>query len=164
MIKRIHVYDCDGILLNSSHRYRTDETGMKIDLAYWIENNTYEKIMQDSDDVLADHYRESLKNPEIFVIIATSRACTENDSNYLAIAEKLGMPNKFVHRKGENDNRRAFDLKVSGIKPILNLKNMKNAVIHVYEDNYENLGKMTLAFRDFGYKSIGHFNPSYQGH
>lgn len=164
MIKRIHVYDCDGILLNSLHRYKTDETGERIDLPFWRENDTHDNIMLDSDDVLADHYRESLANPEIYVIIATSRACIKNDSNYMAIAEKLGMPNKFVHRKGENDNRRSFDLKIAGVKPILNLKNMKNAVVHVYEDNYENLGKMALAFRDLGYKSVGHYNPSYQGH
>ena len=162
MKKRIHVYDCDGILLNSLHRYKTK--GGKIDLDHWRENNTRENILKDKPSVLANHYKESLENPDIFVIIATARACEYNDANYEVINSKLGKPDLFVHREGAKDTRGGAALKIEGILPALMRKDLTEATIHVYEDNHNYLHDLCIAFRNFGFKTIGHFNPSYQGH
>lgn len=162
MKKRIHVYDCDGILLDSLPRYKTK--GGKLDLDHWRENDTRENILKDKPSVLADHYKESLENPDIFVIIATARACEYNDANYEVIHGKLGKPDLFIHRQGVKDTRKGADLKIQGILPALMRKDLTEATIHVYEDNADYMKNMCYAFRDFGYKVIGHFNPSYQGH
>ena len=45
MIKKIKIYDLDGTLLDSSHRYRA--VGGKIDLAHWRENDTPAMVMKD---------------------------------------------------------------------------------------------------------------------
>ena len=46
MFKKIHVYDLDGVLVDTSHRYRTDANG-KTDMLYWGANHTAEKIALD---------------------------------------------------------------------------------------------------------------------
>ena len=79
MIKYIHMFDCDGVLLSSLHRYRTMPCGTRIDLDHWRENSTPEKIWQDSPLPMAEHYRECLDNPEHYVIIATARQCQQAD-------------------------------------------------------------------------------------
>jgi len=162
MIKRIHIYDCDGILLDSLHRYQTKNG--KIDLEHWRKNDTRKNILQDEKSVLADHYIESLQNPEIFVIIATARACTKNDANYEVIYSKLGKPDLFIHRQGEKDFRGGAELKIQGVLPVLQKPRLAGVDIHVYEDNHSYLRDLCIAFRDFGHKTVGHLNPSYQGH
>ena len=39
-IKRVRIYDMDGTIVCSMHRYRTviDDRGERIDLEYWREN------------------------------------------------------------------------------------------------------------------------------
>lgn len=162
MIERIHVYDCDGILLNSLHRYNTKNG--KIDLSHWREYDTRENILKDTLGELSGHYKKSLVNPNIFVIIATARACLYNDANYEAIYGKLGKPDLFIHREGASDTRGGAELKIEGILPYLDRPELKNANIHVYEDNHNYLKDICIAFRDLGFKVVGHFNPSYQGH
>ena len=162
MYKRAHIYDCDGILLDSLHRYKSKNG--KIDLAHWIKNDTRENILKDQPSVLADHYKESLDNPEIFVIIATARACHYNDANYEVINSKLGKPDLFIHRMGQKDRRGGAELKIEGVLPYITRPELENANIHVYEDNASYLKDLCLAFRDYGFKTVGHFNPSHQGH
>ena len=162
MYKRINLYDCDGILLDSLHRYQT--RGANIDLDHWIKNDTRENILKDQPSVLADHYKESLANPEIFVIIATSRACHYNDANYEVIHNKLGKPDLFIHRMGQKDRRGGAELKIKGVLPFITRPELAKASIHVYEDNHNYLKDMCIAFRDYGFKTVGHYNPSYQGH
>lgn len=159
MIKRIHIYDLDGTVINSMHRYRTDETGKRIDLQYWIENDTPEKIAQDSLLPLAHQYRDDLANPEVYVIIATARACVENDANYTFVARYLGLPNRFVHRKGRKDNRKGAALKIAGIRPLLNLRQFKNADVHMWEDNKDYLREVCEALN-----GTPHYVPSQQGY
>ncbi len=159
--KRINIYDCDGILLDSLHRYKTK--GNKIDLAHWRRNDTRENILKDSLGVLADHYKASIANPDIFVIIATARACEYNDANYEHIFSVLGKPDKFIHRQGANDARGGAELKLDGILPLFKKRFLEGAKIHVYEDNALYLRDMCLTLREYG-DTVGHFNPSFQGH
>lgn len=161
MIKRIHMYDLDGLAINSLHRYKTK--GKNIDLDYWRENDTPEKIAQDSLMPMAYHIQESIANPEIYVIIATARTCFENDANYDFLNLHFSGYNKFIHREID-DNRGGAEIKIKGMKRFLGLKQFKNAKFHVYEDNHKYLAAVCYAMRDFGFSTVGHFNPSYQGH
>lgn len=162
MIKRIHMYDLDGLAIDSLHRYKTK--GGKIDLSYWCEHDHHDKIMQDSLMPMANHIQESIENPEIFVILATARACVIGDGNYKFINLYFSGANKFIHRLGPNDNRGGAEIKIKGMKRILGLKQFKGAKMHVYEDNANYLKDVCYAMRDFGFETVGHFNPSYQGH
>ena len=136
MIKEIHIYDMDGTIVDSLHRFRTLPNG-KIDLQYWIENCTPEKIAQDTLLPLAEQYQEQLKNPEIYVAIATARVLEDADMDY--IKNVLGMPNKIVSRNGRADTRKGVEMKIAGLRFLKNLKQFKNKACHFYEDNLEYL-------------------------
>lgn len=165
MIKKIKIYDLDGTLIDSSHRYRTK--GGKIDLAHWRENDTPEKVALDSFLDLYEWLKVDLKRKDTFVILATARACVENDHNYDFLKHHDIMPDMFIHRQGDNDTRGGAALKIAAIKPLLNLKQFQGATIHIFEDNIQYLQDMVIALKgDFskGRKVVGHFVPSVQGH
>lgn len=145
MIKEIKIYDMDGTIVDSSHRYRTLPCGTKIDLDFWIANDTPEMIAQDKLLPLAEEYKQDLMNPEIYVIIATARGCSKNDANYDFIRENLGFPDKFVHRNTMADRRGGAALKIEAIKPLLNLRQFRDAVVKVFEDNAKYLSDMCEA-------------------
>ena len=162
MIKQIKIYDMDGTIVDSSHRYRSiiDENGIeRIDLDHWVANDVPEMIAKDELLPLAEEYKQDLINPEIYVIIATARACSKNDANYQYIKNVLGMPNKFVHREGREDKRGGAALKIQAIKPLLNLKQFKNAIVKVFEDNKTYLQDMCQALN-----AIPIYCESNQGH
>jgi len=160
--KKIHIYDLDGTIIDSSHRYRVriDENGEeKIDLPFWIENCTEKQIMRDKLLPLASQYQKDLKNPNVYVIVATSRQAEKNDANYRYLAEVLGWPDKFTHRKIGDETTKGHDLKVKAIRPLLNLKQFKNASVKIFEDNLLQLQKMVDKLGGTGY-----YIPSVQGH
>jgi len=160
MIKRIHVYDIDGVLLSSLHRFRvTPETG-RIDLDYWRRHDKNpEMIIKDSELPHAAQYRADLDNPDVYVIIATAREIRKYDANYYVV-KRLGrgkMPNKFVYRNPGDDTKGAI-LKIEGIRPLLNLKQFREAEVHIWEDNPDYLNAMVAALN-----ATGHFIYSAQG-
>lgn len=159
MIKAIHIYDMDGTIISSSHRYKTASCGTRIDLEYWREHDNERHIHRDSPLPHLAQYKLDLKNPEIYVIIATARACVKDDANYKYIERRMGWPDKFVHRQGIDDTRGGAELKIKAIKPLLNLKQFRNAAVHVWEDNKTYLSDMCKALN-----AIGHYVPSTQGH
>lgn len=159
MIKEIHVFDLDGVVISSSHRYRTNEAGNAIDLDHWRKYDIPEFIEKDSLLPHAAQYKADLLDSAIYVIVATARACIKNDTNYLFIDKYLGMPDKFIHRQGAEDSRHGHTLKIQGIKPLLNLKQFRDAVIHVYEDNLTYLNHMCKELN-----AIPHYIHSTQGH
>ena len=164
MIKKIKIYDLDGTLIDSSHRYRTDKTGERIDLNFWRENDIPEMIAKDSFLTLKKWLDEDLQRKDTYVIFATARACVEGDANYKYLKEHNVWPDKFIHRQGVNDNRGGAELKLAAIKPLLNLKQFKKATIHIFEDNLSYLEKMTKAVFNMGRPVVGHYIPSNQGH
>ena len=157
MIKRIAIYDMDGTIVDSTHRYKTiNEYGIeKIDLQYWRDNEY--RAYDDTLLPLAEQYKADLKDSECYVIIATARIIRDADMRF--IKDKLGMPNHIISRKGDNDNRSGGELKVKGLKRFFNLKNFKNAVAVFYEDNTAYLKKVCDTF-----KITGVYIPSNQGH
>ena len=135
MIKEVHVFDMDGTIVCSMHRYKTMPCGTRIDLQYWLDNE--HKAMDDSLLPLAEKYKALLKDPEAYVIIATARVLNKPDMEF--IKNVLGMPNKIISRKGRNDWRSGFDLKAKPLKQLFSLKQFKKAVKYFYEDNKDYL-------------------------
>ena len=157
MKTEIHIFDLDGCIIDSAHRYKTlNNQGQQIDLDYWIDNSTPEKIWHDSLLPLAAYYKAQLINPLSFVIIATSRQCTKPDFEY--IIEHLGEPDKFIYRK-QGETTKGYILKCNPILPLLNLKQFKDCFVHVWEDN-----KIQLAIMAKKLNAIPHYIPSNQGH
>jgi hypothetical protein len=152
MIKRLAIYDMDGTIVNSLHRYRT--IGDKIDLAYWRENQF--RAMEDTLLPLAETYKADLADPECYVIIATARVMNTPDWEFVNTV--LGTPDYLISRK-DGDSISGGLLKVNGLAKFFNLKNFRNAVAVFYEDNETYL--KTVCDR-FNIKGV--FVPSLQGH
>lgn len=153
-IKRVSIYDMDGTVVNSLHRYRTLPCGTKIDLEYWRANE--HKAYDDTLLPLADQYAKDLEDKECYVIIATARVLRDADMKF--IKDKLGMPDYIISRK-DGDNISGGLLKIKGLKKFFNLKNFKNAAWVFYEDNTSYL----KAVCDY-FSITGVYVPSKQGH
>lgn len=136
MYKEIHIYDMDGTIVCSMHRFKTLDNG-KIDLTHWIENSTPEKVAKDSLLPLADQYKAQIADPSIYVVIATARVMAESDYNF--IRDNLGMPNKIISRNGRSDNRKGADMKIAGLRYLKNLKQFAKIPKTFYEDNKDYL-------------------------
>ena len=156
MVKRVHIYDMDGTIVCSMHRYRTKVIDEKItiDFPYWLENE--HRAERDSLLPLARQYRSDLENPAIFVIIATARFLSEPDYNF--INSKLGNPDAIISRSSREDNRPGAMLKIDGLKKVFSAANLWNVEKIFWEDNFHYLTKVCGAL---GIK--GRFVKSNQG-
>jgi hypothetical protein len=133
MLKRIHTYDLDGVLVDTSHRYRNLKNG-SIDLDYWYANR--HRLGDDKLLPLVKQYRADILNSEIYVIICTSRCTHVNDHAF--IRDTLGQPNKLIMRpRGnmENDG----PLKRRQLQRLFNLKQFQNLPRRFWDDNPLNL-------------------------
>ena len=152
-IKKVSIYDMDGTIVCSMHRYKTDSTG-KIDLQFWRDNQHL--AMGDSLLPLAKQYQADLNNPECYVIIATARVMNEPD--YTFVRDVLGQPDYLISRN-EGDSISGGKLKINGLAKFFNLKSFANAEFTFYEDNATYL--KTVCDR-FGIRGV--YIPSNQGH
>jgi hypothetical protein len=155
-IKRIRIYDMDGTIVCSLHRYRTiiDDRGERIDLDYWRENEY--RALDDSLLPLAEQYRSDLADPECYVIIATARVLGEPDMQF--IRETLGEPDYIVSRKS-GDTQSGRTLKIGGLAKFFNLVNFQTDDVVFYEDNVDYLKAVCDRF---GIRGV--YIPSRQGH
>lgn len=155
-ITRVAIYDMDGTIVDSSHRYRTvvGEHGERIDLDYWVENQ--HKALDDGFLPLVEQYRQDLADPSCYVIIATARVMNAPDWQF--VEEKLGMPDYFISRKA-GDTQSGKTLKISGLAKFFNLINFRDASFVFYEDNIEYLKAVCDRFNIRGV-----YIPSKQGH
>jgi len=152
-IKRVRVYDMDGTIVCSLHRYRTID-GIRIDLEYWRDNQY--KAMDDSLLPLAEQYKMDLLDENCYVIIATARVMQSAD--YEFVDKILGKPDYLVSRR-ESDIRSGGQLKIKGLQKFFNLKNFRDAEITFYEDNIQYLKAVCDRFNIRGV-----YVPSKQGH
>jgi len=155
-IRKISIYDMDGTIVDSSHRYRTiTENGItRIDLEYWRENEY--RAMDDGLLPLAEQYRAELNDSSVYVIIATARVMGPADWQF--VNEILGAPRYFVSRKpGETIS--GGQLKINGLQKFFNLKQFRKADAVFYEDNVQYLKKVCDHFN-----ITGVYIPSKQGH
>lgn len=153
---KISIYDMDGTIVDSMHRYRTVTVNgiEKIDLPYWRENEY--RAMDDGLLPLAAQYRAELEDSNFYVIIATARIMGEPDIRF--INEVLGKPDYIISRK-ENDNRGGGDLKIKGLQKFFNLKQFHHDNATFYEDNASYLKRVCDHFN-----ITGVYIPSKQGH
>lgn len=156
-IKRIAIYDMDGTIVCSLHRYRTVKGAdgvERIDLQHWRDNEY--RAMDDSLLPLAEQYRQDLQDENCFVIIATARVLNDPDRQF--IRDILGEPNYIISRKPD-DTRSGAVLKINGLQKFFNLKNFRNAAATFYEDNTSYLKAVCDRFNIRGV-----YIPSKQGH
>ena len=156
-IRKVSIYDMDGTIVDSSHRYRTitDQNGqVKIDLDFWRENEY--RAMEDGLLPLAEQYMRDIQDPECYVIIATARVMHEPD--YQFVNEILGKPDYLISRK-DGDTISGGKLKVNGLAKFFNLKSFQNAEFTFYEDNATYLKTVCDRFNIRGV-----YIPSVQGH
>lgn len=156
MINRVSIYDMDGTIVDSLHRYRTviDERGERIDLEYWRMNEY--RAMDDTLLPLADQYRADLQDPNCYVIIATARVMHAADWQF--VREVLGEPDYFISRRA-GDTQSGKTLKINGLTRFFNLIPFRGAEFVFYEDNIEYLKAVCDRF---GIRGV--YIPSKQGH
>lgn len=155
-IKRVSIYDMDGTIVCSLHRYRTiiDDNGERIDLGYWRENEY--RAMGDSLLPLAEQYKNDLRDPNCYVIIATARVLRSADNTF--IRDILGEPDYIISRI-DGDTISGGLLKINGLAKFFNLNNFKDAEFTFYEDNVNYLKAVCDRFNIRGV-----YIPSKQGH
>ena len=142
MIKRVHVYDLDGVLVDSSHRYRNTESGA-IDLQHWIANRTPANIALDKILPRVAEYLEDLANPFCYVIICTSRETNQADIDF--IANSLGAPDKLIMRPIGNTENDAI-LKRRQLQRMFNLRQFAKLPRVLWEDNPKNINALRDLF------------------
>ena len=155
-IKRLAIYDMDGTIVDSSHRYRTiiDANGERIDLDFWRENQF--RAMDDSLLPMVHQYRLDLSDENCYVIIATARVMNAPDWQF--VKEILGEPDYFISRN-EGDSQSGKTLKINGLAKFFNLRNFRDADAVFYEDNVSYLKAVCDRFNIRGV-----YIPSKQGH
>ena len=131
MVDKVEIFDCDGVLVDSSHRYRNLPNG-SIDLNYWIANNTPDNVAKDTLLPHINRYRDSLKDAKAYTVIATARQCKMHDLEYFR--DRLGFPQKLIFRR-EGDIRKDWVLKAMGLRRLLTLRQFKDAAVTMWEDN-----------------------------
>ena len=155
-IKRVSIYDMDGTIVCSLHRYRTivDGSGERIDLGFWRENEY--RAMDDSLLPLAAQYKRDLLDESCYVIIATARVLREADHEFIRTV--LGEPDYIISRPADYTGSGAT-LKVNGLARFFNLVNFRDAEFTFYEDNVSYLRAVCDRFQIRGV-----YVPSKQGH
>ena len=155
-ITKVAIYDMDGTIVDSSHRYRTivDDAGERIDLEYWRENEF--NAMNDTLLPMADQYKKDLLDENTFVIIATARVMHGPDWQF--VKEILGEPDYFISRK-DGDSQSGKTLKINGLAKFFNLLNFRDADFVFYEDN---VSYLKAVCDRFGIRGV--YIPSKQGH
>ena len=155
-IKRVSIYDMDGTIVCSLHRYKTiiDNNGERINLDYWRENEY--RAMEDSLLPLAQQYKQDLNDENCYVIIATARVLRAADNTF--ITEILGDPDYIISRV-DGDNSSGGKLKIAGLTKFFNLLSFKDAEFTFYEDNTTYLKAVCDRFNIRGV-----YIPSKQGH
>jgi hypothetical protein len=144
MIKQIHIYDIDGTLVDSTHRYRTilkADGSLAIDFPYWFKNQRL--AAGDSLLPLAAQYQAQLADPSIYVIAATARCMVPAETAH--IVDVLGWPDHMIQR-ASGDNRSGALLKVLGLNKLFSLKQFANIKKRFfYEDNKDYLKAVSEA-------------------
>lgn len=157
MTRRMSIWDMDGTIVDSTHRYRTviGADGVeRIDLQFWRDNEP--KAMGDSLLPLHGVYAADLADPDCFVIVATARVMNAPDWQF--VREVLGEPDAFISR-ADGDCRSGGKLKVNGLQKFFNLKQFQGIDCVFYEDNVQYLKTVC---DHFGIRGV--YVPSAQGH
>lgn len=151
--KQMIVFDMDGVLCDSSSRFRPGKDG-KIDLEFWRKSEP--TAFFDGLGPKAEWYKSLMANGENYVVIATARVMDWAGRAWLH--HKLGYPHHLIARKNQNDFRGGADLKIQGLENLRRLKQFAALPMLVVEDNAKYLEKICQHF-----KCEGIYVPSNQG-
>ena len=159
-MKKCYIFDIDGVLLDSSHRYKLEEGKARIDLEHWRANE--HRTVEDKPLPLAAHYKKVLKQKNSFVIIATSRVMSAID--YQVIEQKLGKPHALISRVA--NSQKGGDLKLNGVLRLINDLSLKSIdKVHIYEDNIQYLKHIADGIKNnLNIMPEAHYIVSNQGH
>jgi len=105
-MNRYKIWDLDGTVIDSSHRYSTLANG-DIDLPRWIADNTRANIEQDKLLPLAELMKSNYRQGDI-VIICTARVLGVWDHCFLA---ENGIKAHFILSRAIGDNRGDAEMK-----------------------------------------------------
>jgi len=160
-IQAIHIFDFDGTLVDSSHRYKTDASGQAIDLQYWIDNEDKADLDTPIESVCS-LFRNLCQSAKDYALIATARIWCDGADK---VCEEANIkPNSLVSRNGRTDHRGGAQLKIAHVNRLLNLKQFSKVnTIHVYEDNLTYLKTIADYYYNKGFSVKGHYYPSKQG-
>lgn len=75
------IYDLDGTVIDSSHRYSTLENG-GIDLTAWINDNTRENCFKDTLLNCVHTMRLDYANSDCIVVVCTARVLSDHDYEF----------------------------------------------------------------------------------
>ena len=137
MFRKMHVYDVDGVLLNSAHRHKFNISG-ELNVEHYFNNLTPEMLKKDSVLPLAKQYIKDCINPEIYCVICSVRSM--NHDQLFSIAEKIGLPDKLM-LVGEHEPPLAPSqfLKRAALVRLFNLKQFRNIPRFFWDDSEKNL-------------------------
>ena len=133
MLKLIKTYDCDGVLVDTSHRYRNLPNGA-IDLQFWKDNA--HRLEGDKLLPLARQFAVDCANPSIYVILCTAREFNQRDVDFFN--SRLGAANKIIMRP-IGDNTPDGALKCRALSGLFNLRQFAKLPRFFYEDNKKNI-------------------------
>lgn len=140
----VNVFDLDCTLIDSSHRINsTGKVEDGLDLDYWIDNSTPDRIMQDTLLPLVDVFRE-FKKTGFTNIAVTAREMTSGDYEFLKYHDlHFDM---ILHR----GNSKELDhvLKAQKLDTLFNETDLKPFL--AFDDKGENLE----IFKQFGFTCI----------
>lgn len=129
MLKRIHAYDIDGTLVDSSHRYAALPNG-NVDLEHWLDNHY--RIFNDRLLPLADQYKRDLSDSETYTVICTLRPPHALDLMF--IREILGMPDSLIMNVS-NETENLGNFKRRAFSRLFNLKQFAALPRFFWEDS-----------------------------
>jgi len=136
MIKRISIWDLDGTVICSAHRYRNLPCGTTIDLDYWIENSTPEKIKLDKLLPLASMMQADILDLDCYTVVCTARVCQQADFDY--VRDNIGKVDKFISRPAGNREKDS-KLKIKQLRWLTTLKQFVSLPKTMFEDNPHNV-------------------------
>jgi len=136
MIKRVSIWDLDGTVICSAHRYRNLPDGKTIDLDYWIKNSTPEKIKLDKLLPLVETMQGDIVNKDCYTVVCTARVCQDADYDY--VRDNIGTVDKFLSRPFGNREQDA-KLKIKQLRWLTTLKQFVSLPKAMFEDNPHNV-------------------------
>jgi len=160
MYKEIHIYDIDGTLVDSTHRYKTvakSDGSLAIDFPFWVANR--HKAGNDILLPLAAQYQAQNSDPEIFTVLATARAMVLEEFNH--VKNVLTLPD-FMICRAHGDNQSGTSLKIDGLDMMqAAYPFLADLPMFFYEDNTDYLTAVVNAFSPL---CTGIYVPSKQGY
>lgn len=131
-IKKIHIFDLDGTVIDSSHRQMYNPLTGALDLKNWVINSTPEKVANDSLLPFADFWRYLLANTNDFIMVCTARVMRQPDFDFLT---NNGLRARKIYSRPYGCQEKDHLLKLMQLRGFFNLSPFKMAEKFLYDDN-----------------------------